>query len=131
MCSCLNSTLPTQIVKLDPTAYEWHYQFGNWLRFLRRRTGQDFAQSQIPTEEELTTLWETYAVCEYPKFEPDDPKMESTLSNMALAGLCQGLAEIIRSRQFGVRSDFPVVVGGLEFQDESCMVDFVLDNIKK
>lgn len=109
-----------QVVKLDPTAFNWHYRLGNWLRFRRRQLGE---RNSRPSGLELQTVWETFAVCEYRK--KDENGSDTSLRKMALAGLLQALAEIVRFRRFEGCANEPLSVGTLTFDNEQDIVSFI------
>jgi hypothetical protein len=46
----------------------------------------------------MKVLWETYEKCDYPKQDADGKN--SRMRNRALAGVLQGLAEILQNRAF-------------------------------
>jgi hypothetical protein len=115
--------------ELDPKAYEWHYKLGNWLRCERRTLGGSVLTS--PTDEEQKILWETYDTCEYSKFDKENPSEESTLQKMALACVCQAIAEMIKYRVQVSKDCDPVQFGELYFNNTDEMVDFVLENVKR
>jgi hypothetical protein len=114
-------------VEFDPLAFEWHYQLGNWLRFARRNADR----TKPPSSEEIRTLWETYDTCEYEKSRPDGRRSE--LRNIAFAGVCQGLAEVIQAESRSNRSNYVSVrnirFGDLKFRNGSEAVNFLMEGV--
>ncbi|XP_021943414.1 uncharacterized protein LOC110842021 isoform X2 [Folsomia candida] len=119
-----------KVVNLDPLVYEWHYNLGNWIRCERKTLAgmsDNFLLKQCPTEEEMQILWETYDVCTYTKIG-DDGKA-TTLRRMALAGVCQGMAEVVRYRcRASLGGSFKF--GGLHLANNFATVEFIRKQTK-
>lgn len=87
----------------------------------------DLSRKLCPNEEEIRILWETYDVCDYVK-TGDDGKA-TNLRRMALAGVCQGIADLLRNRaMFGAQGG--LTFGGLQLADDLEAVKFIRDQVQ-
>jgi hypothetical protein len=127
--------LVLEVVEMDPTCYEWHYTLGNWMRQQRRRDAH--APFSTLGEDEMKVLWETYEKCDYPKQDADGKN--SRMRNRALAGVLQGLAEILRNRSFAKTdrnnrnsSLMPMITfGDLKFKTDEEAKCFIVSEIDR
>jgi hypothetical protein len=113
---------------MDPTCYEWHYTLGNWMRQQRRREDPFSSVG----EEEMKVIWETYEKCDYPKLDADGKN--SRMRNRALAGILQGLAEILKDRSKSDRDNrnsslMPITFGDLKFKTNEEAKRFIVSEI--